>query len=84
MYFLNMLFSKPQLFLYFFWSFGCFYPYLYVLQHIMKRGRASFDTAPFFLNYLLMKIFFPPFIYMPLGSLEMLFPTYCPITLYMF
>lgn len=37
MYFLNMLFSKPQLFLYFFWSFGCFYPYLYVLQHINLR-----------------------------------------------
>ncbi len=48
MYFLNMLFSKPQLFEYvvletptffyiFFWSFGCFYPYLYVLQHINLR-----------------------------------------------
>ena len=39
MYFLNMLFSKPQLFLYFFWSFGCFYPYLYVLN-VLIFGNA--------------------------------------------
>lgn len=39
MHFLNMLFSKPQLFLYFFWSLGRFQGYLYVLQHI----RNCFD-----------------------------------------
>ncbi len=37
MYFLNMLFSKPQLFLYFFLSFGCFETYLHVLQHVIPQ-----------------------------------------------
>lgn len=34
MYFLNMLFFKTQLFLYFFCMKACFEVYLYVMQHV--------------------------------------------------
>ena len=37
MYFFNMLFSKRQLFLYFFLYLGTFLPFLYVLEHANRQ-----------------------------------------------
>ncbi len=37
MYFFNMLFSKRQLFLYFFGNWLAFLPFLYVLEHANRQ-----------------------------------------------
>ena len=51
MYFLNMLFSKPQLFfLYFFCNWALFLPFLYVLEH---ANRQQYCYIGIFLCFLL-------------------------------
>ena len=48
MYFFNMLFSKTQLFLYFFLRIAPFDTYLYVLQHVSLLRCYCINTSLYF------------------------------------